>query len=192
MRRLLSVSMTGLGGLTGLAAMSFATPAAGAEIQVKVEIPRLSVAEYHRPYVAMWLERADQTPVATLSVWYDVKLKDAEGTKWLKDMRQWWRKAGRDLQMPADGISGATRAPGEHTVTFTDGKAPLAKLPAGEYQLVVEAAREVGGRELVRVPFAWPPEGAKSDAKSGAKSGAGSAQAKGQHELGAVTVSLKP
>lgn len=181
MRRLLSVSMTGL---SGLAAVSFAAPAAAAEITVKVEIPRLSVAEYHRPYVAMWLERADQSPVATLSVWYDVKLKNAEGTKWLKDMRQWWRKAGRDLQMPADGISGATRAPGEHTVTFTDGKAPLAKLPAGEYQLVVEAAREVGGRELLRVPFAWPPEAAKSGAKS--------MQAKGQHELGTVTVSLKP
>ncbi len=181
MRRLLSVSMTGLG---GLAAVSFAAPAMAAEISVKVEIPRLSVAEYHRPYVAIWLERADQSPVQTLSVWYDVKLKNAEGTKWLKDMRQWWRKAGRDLQMPADGISGATRAPGEHTVTFTDGKAPLGKLPAGEYQLVVEAAREVGGRELLRVPFAWPPEGAKS--------GANSAQAKGQHELGAVTVSLKP
>ena len=188
MRRLLSVSLTGLSGLGGLVAMPLAAPAAAAEIQVKVEIPRLSVAEYHRPYVAMWLERADQSPVATLSVWYDVKLKNAEGTKWLKDMRQWWRKAGSDLQMPADGISGATRAPGEHTVTFTDGKAPLATLPAGEYQLVVEAAREVGGRELLRVPFTWPPE----DARSGAKSAARSAQAKGQHELGAVTVSLKP
>ncbi|MBO4123712.1 DUF2271 domain-containing protein [Cupriavidus gilardii] len=188
MRRLLSVSMTGLSGLSGLAAVSFAAPVVAAEINVKVEIPRLSVAEYHRPYVAMWLERADQSPVGTLAVWYDVKLKNAEGTKWLKDMRQWWRKAGRDLQMPADGISGATRAPGEHTVTFTEGKAPLAKLPAGEYQLVVEAAREVGGRELLRVPFTWPPEGAKS----GAKSAALSAQAKGQHELGAVTVSLKP
>ena len=32
-----------------------------------------------------------------LSVWYDLKLKDNEGTKWLKDMRQWWRKTGREL-----------------------------------------------------------------------------------------------
>lgn len=174
MRRLLSVT------LSGMAAVPFAGSAVAAELNVKVEIPRLNVAEYHRPYVAMWVERADQTPAGTLAVWYDVKLKNGEGTKWLKDMRQWWRKAGREMAMPADGISGATRAPGEHTVSFADGKAPLPKLPAGDYQLVVEAAREVGGRELVRVPFSWPPRAAST------------AQAKGEHELGAVTVAVKP
>ncbi|CAG2159216.1 DUF2271 domain-containing protein [Cupriavidus numazuensis] len=172
MRRLLTVT------LSGMAAVPLAGPAFAADMNVKVEIPRLNVAEYHRPYVAVWVERADQSPAATLAVWYDVKNK--EGTKWLKDMRQWWRKAGRDLQMPADGISGATRAPGEHTLTFTDGKAPLGKLPAGNYQLVVEAAREVGGRELLRVPFTWPPQSAQT------------ARAKGEHELGGVTVDLKP
>ncbi len=145
MRRLLTVT------LSGMAAVPLAGPAFAADMNVKVEIPRLNVAEYHRPYVSVWVERADQSPVSTLAVWYD--LKNKEGTKWLKDMRQWWRKAGRDMQMPADGLSGATRAPGEHTLTFTDGKAPLGKLPAGSYQLVVEAAREVGGRELLRVPF---------------------------------------
>mgnify|MGYP003346358509 CR=1 FL=1 len=126
MRRLLTVTLTGL-------AAAPLTPALAADLNVKVEILRLNVAEYHRPYVAMWIERADQSPVQTLAVWYDAKNKEGEGTKWLKDMRQWWRKAGRDLQMPADGISGATRAPGEHTVTFTDGKAPLATLRSEEH-----------------------------------------------------------
>ncbi len=172
MRRLLTVT------LTGMAAVPLAGPAFAADMNVKVDIPRLNVAEYHRPYVAVWVERADQSPASTLAVWYD--LKNKEGTKWLKDMRQWWRKAGRDTQMPADGISGATRAPGEHTLTFTGGKAPLGTLPAGDYQLVVEAAREVGGRELLRVPFTWPPQSAQT------------ARAKGEHELGGVTVDLKP
>lgn len=99
MRRLLTVT------LTGMAAVPLAGPALAADLNVKVEIPRLTVAEYHRPYVAMWVERADQSPVQTLAVWYDGKLRDGEGTKWLKDMRQWWRKAGRDLHMPADGTS---------------------------------------------------------------------------------------
>jgi hypothetical protein len=31
-----------------------------------------------------------------------------------------------------------------------------AKLAPGDYTLVVEAAREVGGRELVKIPFSWP------------------------------------
>lgn len=156
------------------------TPAFAADLNVKVEIPRLTVAEYHKPYVAFWIEGADQAFVRNLAVWYDLKMKNNEGTKWLKDMRQWWRKSGRDLQMPVDGLSGATRAPGEQTLSFNGAKSGLDKLPAGEYALVVEAAREVGGRELIRVPFQWPPKSVQN------------AQVKGEHELGAVSIELKP
>lgn len=164
-----------LGAALGLPALGHA-----AELTLKVEIPRLNVAEYHRPYTAIWIERADQSVAANLAVWYDLKLKNNEGTKWLKDMRQWWRKSGRELAMPVDGLSGATRAPGEHSVTFSGARSPLDKLPAGDYAVVVEAAREVGGRELVRVPFQWPPKAA-----TGGK-------AQGSTELGAVSVELKP
>lgn len=174
MRRLLAVT------LGGLAAASPASEAAAAGLRIDVEIPRLDVAEYHRPYLSIWIERADETPVTTLAVWSDQRKPNGEGAKWLKDMRQWWRKAGRDLQLPADGVSGATRAPGTHTVSFVEEQMPPGKLPAGDYRLVVEAAREVGGREVVRVPFSWPPAGAKS------------ANAAGAHELGHVTVSVKP
>ena len=159
---------------------AFATPAVAADLNVSVEIPRLTVAEYHRPYVAVWVEDTSQSFVQNLAVWYDLKLKDNGGTRWLKDMRQWWRKSGRELTLPVDGISGATRAPGEHALSFDTAKTGLDKLPAGQYELVVEAAREVGGRELVRVPFEWP-------LKAGQR-----AQTKGEHELGTVSLQLKP
>lgn len=155
-------------------------PAMAGTLNVSIEIPRLNVAEYHRPYTAVWLEKADQSFAANLSVWYEIKLQNNKGTEWLKDMRQWWRKTGRELQMPVDGISGATRAPGTHQLTFTEGKAPLSALPAGEYRLVVEAAREVGGRELVAIPFTWPARTAQT------------LNAKGEHELGAISLQLKP
>lgn len=155
-------------------------PVMAAELVVDVEIPRLQVAEYHRPYVALWLEEPDKRHVANLAVWYDLKLKDNEGEKWLKDMREWWRRSGRSLQMPVDGVSGATRAVGTHQLTFDDTKAPLKDLPAGDYRLVVEAAREVGGRELLRLPFTWPPQNAEKQ------------QAQGESELGSVTVQLNP
>lgn len=163
-----------------LTAAVFGTPGMAAELNLKVEIPRLGVAEYHRPYAAIWIEKPDQSFVANLAVWYDLKMRNNEGTKWLKDMRSWWRKSGRDTAMPVDGVSSATRAPGEHSVSFAGSKLPLDKLAAGEYHLVVEAAREVGGRELLRVPFQWPPKAAAN------------AQVKGTHELGAVTLELKP
>ncbi len=156
----------------------FAGPAAAADLSLKIEIPRLDVAEYHRPYVAIWIEKPDQSFVSNLAVWYDLKLKDDEGTKWLKDLRQWWRRSGRELRMPVDGLSSPTRAPGQHAVAFTGSKSPLAQLPPGEYQIVIEAAREVGGRELLRTPLQWPPKAAQS------------IQLKGDHELGAVSVDL--
>ncbi|WP_312512305.1 DUF2271 domain-containing protein [Stutzerimonas nitrititolerans] len=153
-------------------------PLMAAELKIDVEIPRLQVAEYHRPYVALWLELPDKRHVANLAVWYDLKLKDNEGEKWLKDMREWWRRSGRSLEMPVDGVSGATRAVGSHSLLFDDGQAPLKDLPAGEYRLVVEAAREVGGRELLRLPFSWPPQEAEKQ------------QAQGESELGSVTLEL--
>ncbi|UDM17412.1 DUF2271 domain-containing protein [Vogesella sp. XCS3] len=162
-----------------LALASAAAPGMAANLAVKVELPQLNVAEYHRPYLAMWLETADQQFAGNLSVWYDLKKKDNAGTKWLTDMRQWWRKSGRELAMPVDGVSSATRAPGEHTLVFADNKSALGKLAPGAYQVVVEVAREAGGRELVRVPLQWPPKGEKQT----------SAQGKG--ELGKITVTAK-
>lgn len=167
--------------LTGGAALgaagAIASPAAAQTMNITVNIPRLSVAEYHRPYVAIWIEKEGTAPRA-LSVWYDVDKGKGEGTKWLRDIRQWWRVSGRTMTFPADGVSGATRAPGDQKIGFAAGKGPLGTLAAGNYTLVVEAAREVGGRELVRLPFAWPP-------KPGAV-----AKAQGNSELGAVSVSF--
>ena len=153
--------------------------AMAADLAVKFDIPQLNVAEYHRPYLAAWLENADQKVVANLAVLYDVKKKDNGGTKWVKDMRQWWRKAGRDMTLPMDGVSGATRAPGEHTLTFSAATPAIEKLPAGQYQLVMEVAREAGGRELVKVPVTLPLKAGQVGA------------AKGKEELGNVTALYK-
>jgi len=158
-------------------------PALAAELGVKLTLPQLDVAAYHRPYVAMWIEGADQSVVANLSVLYDLKKKENGGAKWLPDMRQWWRKGGRDLQLPLDGVSGATRGPGEHTLDFSSAKTPLDKLPAGEYQLVVEASREAGGREVVRVPFHWAPKGGKANAP---------VTVEGKEEIASVSLHIKP
>ena len=127
------------------------------------------MAEYHRPYVAIWVEPAAGGTARTVAVWYDIKKGGAEpGTKWLHDLRSWWRKGGRSLKLPADGVSGATRAPGTHKVALP------ADLKPGQYTLYVEAARETGGREIVSVPLTVPAKAASAAGKS---------------ELGAVTIS---
>lgn len=163
-----------------LCAAFCANPVVAAELTVSVEIPALKVAEYHKPYVAVWVEKEDQSVAANLAVWYQTKAGKEPGTKWLPDLRQWWRRSGRDLTMPVDGISGATRSVGTQVISFNDKKGPLAKLKPGNYSLVVEAVREDGDRELLKIPFAWPAKTALHK------------KVQGQHELGAIALDLKP
>jgi hypothetical protein len=162
----LALALTTLGGATH-----------AADLSLSVEIPQLPVAEYHRPYVAIWIEGADQTIAANLAVWYQVR---GDHTKWLPDLRQWWRRGGRDLKVPVDGLTGATRPVGQHLLKFDANQAPLSGLKPGQYTVVVEAVREVGGREAVRIPFEWPIKAAKRES------------AKGSTELGAVALTLNP
>ncbi|MBN7798078.1 DUF2271 domain-containing protein [Parahaliea mediterranea] len=162
-----------------LAAFALAgTTAANAQsLSVDLEVPRLRVAEYHRPYIALWVAREDNSVAANLAVLYDVAMADEEGEKWLKDMRQWWRRTGRSLSLPVDGLSGATRGPGRHEFVFSD---KLADLQPGQYRLLVEAAREVGGREMLEIPFQWPPAQGSEQRVAGGQ------------ELGEVVLTLQP
>lgn len=157
-----------------------ANQAMAAELKVQIEVPSIDIAEYHRPYVAVWIENAKGRHQQDLAVWYDLEMRDNEGTKWLKDLRLWWRRSGRQLEMPVDGISSATRPVGAHEMVFAADDPKLADLPAGEYRLVVEAARELGGRELLRLPFQWPAEAAQKQTQQG------------EHELGRVALELTP
>jgi hypothetical protein len=160
--------------------LGLATPTLAADLNLKVEIPRLDVAEYHRPYLAVWVEGQDQSTAAQLAVWYQTDPKKEDGTQWLKDLRQWWRRGGRELQMPVDGVTGATRPAGEHVLNFKNSDKQLAQLAPGKYNVVVEASREVGGRELLRLPFEWPGTQKQQ------------ATAKGKTELGSVTLNVTP
>ena len=153
---------------------------AAAGLSLDITLPKINTTEYHRPYVAVWLEGDNRNIIRDIAVWYENKKPEGEGKKWLKDLRQWWRVSGRNQEAPADGVTGATRPVGTHSVNLPADAPALKGLPAGQYEVIVEAAREKGGRELVRLPLTWPPEAA--DRQS----------AQGQHELGPVQLSVTP
>jgi hypothetical protein len=166
----------------GAVALAWAAgPAAAASLTLQLTLPEVTAASYYRPYLAAWVEKADDSKAVleTLAVWYDTRLRDNQGRGWLRNLRTWWRAGGEQLALPVDGVSGATRPVGTHALHFAGGKGPLTQLPAGRYQLAVEVAREQGGRELVRVPFEW---GGPANA----------AHAAGEKELGEVTVNVEP
>ncbi|QDU04035.1 hypothetical protein V6x_37600 [Gimesia chilikensis] len=151
----------------------------GIPLLVTVELPRMKVREYHRPYVAVWIEDESRELVQHLSVWYQQGANsEGHGKKWLPDLRQWWRRGGRKMDAEIDAVSGATRTVGKHPIRATDQM--LKNLMPGDYRIVVEAVREVGGRELVRLPFTWPPR--KSE----------QVHTSGKTELGQVFLQLTP
>ncbi|TIX51688.1 DUF2271 domain-containing protein [Alteraurantiacibacter aquimixticola] len=156
-----------------LAAIGLPAPALANSGSVSIEIPRMSVNTYRKPYVAVWIENEGGQQVKMVTVLHD---QARIGARWLPDLRMWWRKGGRAMDMPSDGISGPTRAPGRHTIPLRG----LEGLAAGNYSVVVEAVRENGGRELVKVPFSLTPGRAAN------------ASASGSRELGAVSVTVRP
>lgn len=151
-----------------------AGPAAAATAEITVTVPRIDIAAYHKPYVAVWLQRTGAPNGRTLAIWYDFDNRENGGQKWLHDVRTWWRKSGRDLKLPPDGTTGATRAPGPQKIS-----ADLGALAPGAYEIAVEAAREDGGHELVTVPFVWHGQAAR-------------AAAAGKSELGPISISIRP
>lgn len=115
------------------AGLAAAPAAAGAaELSVTPEIPRLSVAEYHRPCVAIWVERPDQRAAATLAVWYDLGMRSNEGEKRPKDIRHETTRSstmaamtGRSTEGPSAASSGTCSGPRARSSALRRSRSPL-------------------------------------------------------------------
>ena len=161
-------------------AMSVASVAPNAQpLALDIEIPQLNVAEYHKPYVAVWLED-DARKSTQVALWYQIDKRENKGQEWLKDLRQWWRRVGRGMQLPYDGLTSATKGPGSHQLTVDLSKGDFKDLAPGNYKLRVEAVREVGGRENVNIPITLPIDSALLPITT-----------EGKTELGAISLSIK-
>lgn len=115
-------------------------------LEVSYTIPKINESPYHRPYVAIWVEDTDGNQVATLQLHKQLK----KGDKWLKDLRQFWRRNNKRASIHVDGVTSATKRPGKYTVSW-DGLDQTGKAVAlGEYVIRLEASREDGGRNHVK------------------------------------------
>jgi hypothetical protein len=203
--------------ITLAAGTAVSLPGFAADLNLKLTLPTIDTKGGRpalRPYVAIWLQKADESFVSNLSVWYQTVAKARRGgppggpqgegmrgappegmgpmpggreggppggARWLNEMRQWWSDSGSNIKtFPIDGVSSASRAAGEHELTFSNGKAPLNNLAPGNYRLMVEVGREHGGLESVAIPFGWPAKNVQT------------LTASGKTELGAVALTLKP
>jgi thiamine biosynthesis lipoprotein len=99
------------------------------------------------PYLSIWLSDAQHQRIRQLKL-------HGEQQRWLPELRNWWslqRKNPLDL----DSISGATRKSGRYQLSW-DGRDQDGKpLQPGQYTLVLEAAREHGGYEKLKIDLTW-------------------------------------
>lgn len=119
-----------------------------AELQIDVTIPQVTEGEAHWPYVAVWIETEQEQPVRLIEIW-------RQKPDWLKDLRRFWRKMGRSDKALVDARTGATKGPGEYRLVWNGQDNQGATVAPGTYVLVVEAARENGGRNMVKQAFDW-------------------------------------
>lgn len=123
--------------LLGLALIFSCTSIHAKQIEVSFELPSFETANYHKPYVAIWIESPERNE--TLLLWH---LNKRSKDKWLVDIRRWWRKQGRYDETP-DGVTGATKGPGGYKKTFNiEG--------VTKFKFYIEVVREDGGRSLLK------------------------------------------
>jgi len=133
-------------------------------LQIGYTIPQIPGDRYRNPYLALWIARADGTPLRQLLVLGD-------RSRWLGELPAWWRHYGRNDTSAALGIARPTRAPGAYDVVW-DGRDDHGRaVAAGAYVLQVEAAREHGGHETLQLPFDWSARGRAVGARGGSEIG---------------------
>ena len=91
---------------------------------------------------------------------------------------KWWNRLAPE-KLAKRSATESKEAASDVELATTQTEVPKLVAP-GAYTLVVEAAREVGGRELLKIPFTWPAK-SPQDGK-----------AQGKTELGAVALSIQP
>ena len=117
----------------------------GYTLQIDLEVARVSEQFVHRPFVAVWVQDANQKPIRLLSVWFNKP-------KWLRDLREFFKNYGANFSPGAfsmSAASGATRSAGKYSIVW-DGKDEAGNyVPPGTYSIQIEAAREHGTYQIM-------------------------------------------
>ncbi len=121
------------------------------ELVINLEISAQQQNFAKRPYVAVWVEDENHTPVRAISLWH-------EKERYMNELKSWYLKY-RDL-FTGDkefhkSITSATRSAGKYSVKW-DGKDDKGNMvKPGKYTIKIEASREHGTYQLMRQDIEW-------------------------------------
>ena len=123
-----------------------------ATMDIEFVIPNIEASIYARPYVAVWIEDKQRKPVRTIQLWVGED-------EWLKDLRSWWRKVGRNDRAVVDAVTSATRPVGQYRFSWDGLDQQGKRVEQGDYTFYVEVVREHGGRNYIRQKIQLAEEG---------------------------------
>ena len=116
------------------------------ELVVNLEISVQQQSFARRPYVAVWVEDENHTPVRTISLWH-------EKERYLPELKSWYLKY-RDLYTSDNGfhnsVTSATRSAGKYSVKWDGRDDKGNEVKPGKYIIKIEASREHGTYQLMR------------------------------------------
>ena len=114
------------------------------ELIVNLELAQMQ-GPSRRPFVAIWVEDKDKTPLRTLSLWFNKP-------RWLHDLRAWYSANYSKYNVESgtiNSISSATRTAGKYAIKW-DGKDDKGNLvKTGKYTIYIEVAREHGTYQII-------------------------------------------
>ena len=142
------------------------------KLVIQYEIPALHLAEYRRPYFSIWISGAKNNSLRSLQLIGD-------DSRWLRELRHWWRIQGRHDDALIDGLAGATVKPGRYEIFWNGRNDQGLFVKKGNYVLHIEIAREHGGHEELSIPFVWDDSTIEISAT-------------GKQELGRVSLQFTP
>jgi hypothetical protein len=118
----------------------------GYQLTIDLSLAQVSARNYRRPYVAVWIEGRDGKAVRYVSVW-------GRRPKYQSELRVFYPLT-RFSGPAVDAVTRPTRPAGQYTLLW-DGMDNAGKpLPAGEYTVHVEVAREHGTRQHMKTAIA--------------------------------------
>ena len=114
------------------------------ELTVNLELAQMQ-GPARRPFVAIWVEDKDKTPLRTISLWYNKP-------RWLHDLRAWYSANYGKYNVESgtiNSITSATRTPGKYAIKW-DGKDDKGEfVKTGNYTINIEVVREHGTYQII-------------------------------------------
>ncbi len=114
------------------------------QLSIDFNIPEMDISEYAAPYFTLWITDEKRKLVRSL-------LMLGDSVRWQEENYVWWRRYGRKEPILVDAISEPSRNPGHYSIVW-DGFDDFGQAVCqGNYTLHVEASREHGKHQLVKM-----------------------------------------